>query len=101
MESPQFFDEHSTPIDQRLATGLYKLGLAVKHHERQQALVAGLSPTQAQILTLLSANDTTSPSEVSDVLGVSLPTMSDSVSALVAKGLVSDGRVPATTRRPF
>jgi DNA-binding MarR family transcriptional regulator len=88
MESPQFFDEHSTPIDQRLATGLFKLGLAVKHHERQAALEAGLSPTQAQILILLAAKDTTSPSDLSDSLGVSLPTVSDSVSALVAKRFV-------------
>lgn len=88
MKARQFFDEHSSPILQRLATGLYKLGLAVKHHEREAALEAGLSPTQAQILILLTAKDTTSPSDLSDSLGVSLPTVSDSVSALVAKGLV-------------
>lgn len=95
MESPWFFDEHSTPIDQRLATGLFKLGLAVKHHERHVALEAGLSATQAQILILLSANDSNSPSDVSDSLGVSLPTVSDSVSALVAKRLVK--RRPGST----
>ena len=88
MQRPGFFDQHSAPIDQRLATGLYKLGLAVKHHERQQALEAGLSPTQAQILTLLAAEGQRTPSDVASVLGLSLPSVSDSLTALVAKGLV-------------
>lgn len=88
MDATAFFDEHSLPIDQRLATGLYKIGLAVRHQERQQALEAGLSPTQAQILALLSVEGTKTPTDLSNVLGVSLPTVSDSVNALVAKELV-------------
>jgi DNA-binding MarR family transcriptional regulator len=88
MDAPGFFDEHSPPIDQRLATGLHRLGLAVNHEERQHALRAGLSTTQASILTLLSLEGAKTPSDVSNFLGVSLPTVSDSVRALVNKGLV-------------
>ncbi len=96
MTTTGYFDAHTQPIDQRVATGLYKLGLAVKHQERSHALDAGLSPTQAQILTLLSQEGATTASELSSVLGVSLPTVSDSVSALVGKGLVE--KQPATGR---
>jgi DNA-binding MarR family transcriptional regulator len=92
MDAPDFFDEHSLPLDQRLATGLHQLGLAVNHEERQHALRSGLSTTQARILTLLSLEGDKTPRDVSNFLGVSLPTVSDSVQALVNKGLV--------TRRP-
>lgn len=88
MDTTGFFDEHSTPIDHRLATGLYRIGLAVGHQERQQALETGLSPTQARILALLLAESAQTPTDLSQVLGVSLPTVSDSVNALVAKSLV-------------
>lgn len=88
MQKPGYFDAHSQPLDERLAAGLYQLGLAVKHHQRVQASEAGLSGTQAEILTMLSREGDCSPSDVSQALGVSLPTISDSVSALVSKGLV-------------
>ena len=98
MGTPDFFEEHSLPIDHRLATGLYKIGLAVKHQERQQALEAGLSPTQAQILALLSLEGAKTPTDLSNVLGVSLPTVSDSVNALVAKALVTRAPSPSHHR---
>lgn len=88
MDTPGYFDAHSPPIDERLATGLHKLGLAVQHEERRHALASGLSTTQASILTLLSLEGAKTPSEIRDLLGVSLPTVSDSVGALVQKGLV-------------
>lgn len=88
MDAPGFFDEHSLPLDQRLATGLHTLGLAVNHAERQHALRTGLSTTQASILSLLSLEGEKTTSDVSNFLGVSLPTVSDSVRALVNKGLV-------------
>lgn len=88
MNSAEFFDQHSEPIDQRLATGLYKIGLAVKHQERQQAFEAGLSATQSQILTLLSVEGDQTASDVARVLGLSLASVSESVSALLAKELL-------------
>lgn len=98
MDAPGFFAEHSTPIDQRLATGLYTLGLAVNHEERQHALAAGISTTQASILTLLSLEGAKTPSDVCNFLGVSLPTVSDSVRALVDKGLVKRRPNPSHRR---
>jgi DNA-binding MarR family transcriptional regulator len=91
MDAPGFFDEHSLPIDQRLATGLHTLGLAVILEERQHALRTGLSTTQSSILALLSLEGAKTPSDVANHLGVSLPTVSDSVRALVDKGLVKRG----------
>jgi DNA-binding MarR family transcriptional regulator len=98
MPSPGYFEQHSTPIEQRLATGLYKLGLAVKHQERQQSLEEGLSSTQAQILTVLATEGDKTPSEVASHLGLSLPSVSDSVTALVSKKFVSRHRAPSHHR---
>ncbi len=98
MHAPGFFDEHSPPIDQRLAAGLHTLGRAVHHEHRQHALRAGLSTTQANILALLSTEGAKTPSDVSHFLGVSLPTVSDSVGALVNKGLVKSRPDPRHRR---
>ncbi len=88
MGAPGFFDEHTLPIDQRLATGLHTLGLAVLHEARRHALRTGLSTTQSSILGLLSLEGAKTPSDIANHLGVSLPTVSDSVRALLDKGLV-------------
>jgi len=82
-----FFEEHSEPLEHRVATGLQKIGLALKHQTWKQASQDGLSPTQGQVVSLL-ATEVLSPSEVADRIGISLPTVSDSVRVLVEKGLV-------------
>ncbi|MFN0097033.1 MAG: MarR family winged helix-turn-helix transcriptional regulator [Gemmatimonadaceae bacterium] len=89
------FEEHSAPIEERLAIGLYTLGLAVAHQERHEARAAGLSSAQARILTILAAVGEQTPSDLANELGVSLATVSDSVSALESKGLVE--RRPSPT----
>lgn len=98
MGTPGYFDQHSLPIEQRLATGLYKIGLAVRLQERLLANTEGLSPTQAQILALLLAEGDQNATELSAAIGVSLPTVSDSVGTLVAKGLVEKRPDPAHHR---
>ncbi|MFZ5895877.1 MAG: MarR family winged helix-turn-helix transcriptional regulator [Myxococcota bacterium] len=82
-----FFAENSVPVAQRVAMGLQKIGLALKHQTWQQAALDGLSPTQGQIVALLSMQ-TLTPSEVAARIGVSLPTISDAVRVLVEKGLL-------------
>lgn len=82
------FDHVSAPLDQRLATGLHKLGLALKHRTWALAHEQGLSPTQGQILTALASDGPLSASEIASRLGVSLPTVSDAVATLVTKRLV-------------
>ena len=42
----RFFEENSDPIAQRIATGLHKLGLAMKQQSWQQANKEGLSATK-------------------------------------------------------
>lgn len=75
------------PLESRIATALHKIGLAMKHHAWVKANEDGLSPTQGQILAMLAEGATTA-SVLSQRLGVSLPTISDSVRSLVDKSLV-------------
>jgi DNA-binding MarR family transcriptional regulator len=78
----------SPPLDGRIAAGLHKLGLALKHQDWSRANEHGLSPTQGQILALLAADGTLTASEVGERLGIGLPTISEAVTTLAAKGLV-------------
>ena len=76
------------PLDQRIATGLHKLGLAVKHQTWSRASEDGLSPTQGQILAALAVDIALSASEVAARLGIGLPTISEAVTTLANKHLV-------------
>lgn len=84
-----FFDENSEPLEQRIATALHKLGLAMKQQTWLKATEEGLSPTQGQILAALSQQGPLSATDLSKRIGVSLPTISDSVRVLVEKNLVA------------
>jgi len=94
---PQYFEENSESLAARVATGLNKLGLAMKHETWAQANEEGLSPTQGQIVAAL-ATAAHSGSELAAKLGLSLPTISDSVRALVEKGYVDKARDPRHPR---
>jgi DNA-binding MarR family transcriptional regulator len=83
----RYFDDNSEPIERRISTGLHKLGLAMKHRTWRDAAEDGLSPTQGQILVALAQEPLTG-TELSGRLGVTLPTVSDSVRVLVEKGFV-------------
>lgn len=73
----------------RIAMGLHKLGLAMKQQGFQQASEEGLSATQGQILAALVSHGALSGTELSERIGVTLPTISESVRVLVDKGLVT------------
>lgn len=92
MKNAGFFEANSEPLAQRIATGLSKIGLALKHKSWEGAGGQGLSPTQGQILATLRSSEGLRLSEVADRLGVSVPTASDSVRVLVDKGLVKKTR---------
>jgi DNA-binding MarR family transcriptional regulator len=83
------FDQHSEPLAGRIATGLHKLGLAMKHQTWLQASEDGVSPTQGQILAALATSGARTGTELGKLLGLTLPTISDSVRVLVDKGLVT------------
>lgn len=92
------FDETTEPISQRIATGLHKIGLAMKQQSWQQANEEGLSATQGQILATLVASGPITGTELSEKLGVTLPTISDSVRVLVDKKLVTKSADPRHPR---
>jgi DNA-binding MarR family transcriptional regulator len=70
----------------------------MKHQTWLQASANGLSPTQGQILAFIAVEGPLSASELSSRLGVTLPTVSDSVRVLVAKKLANKMRDPRHPR---
>lgn len=85
------FDSEALP--RRVATGLAKVGLAMRSEAWQQAVGRGLTPTQGQILDLLRSREGgLRLAEVAALLGVTTATASDAVRALAEKGLVSKRR---------
>lgn len=93
-----YFDEHTEPIPTRIAAGLHKIGLAMKQQAWQQANEEGLSATQGQILAVLVGHGPLTGKELSERLGVTLPTISDSVRVLVDKNLVTKSPDPRHPR---
>jgi DNA-binding MarR family transcriptional regulator len=93
-----YFEEHTEPLASRIATGLHKIGLAMKQQAWQQANEEGLSATQGQILAALATHGALTGSELSQRLGVTLPTISDSVRVLVEKTLVTKSPDPRHPR---
>lgn len=89
---PTYFDTNTEPVDRRIATALYKIGLAMKHQSWALAAGDNVSPTQGQILAILATQGALTGKELAERLGITLPTVSDSVKALVDKGLA--GRRP-------
>jgi DNA-binding MarR family transcriptional regulator len=87
IENP--FDTINDPLTQRVITGLSKIGIALRSQSWQGAESQGLTPTQGQILALLSSHPGTRLSAIAKGLATSAATASDAVSALVKKGLVS------------
>ena len=93
------FDAVSQPITERLSTGLAKIGLALKTKAWRGAAPSRLTPTQGQTLVLLrGAPQGLRLDEVAKGLGVTAPTASDCVAALVSKGLVTRDRSPHDRR---
>jgi DNA-binding MarR family transcriptional regulator len=93
-----YFDDNTDPLSSRIATGLHKIGLAMKQQAWQQANDEGLSATQGQILAALVTHGALTGTELSQRLGVTLPTISDSVSVLVEKKMLAKSRDPRHPR---
>lgn len=84
----------TTALQRKLAQGLSKIALAIRHGQQAAAGPRGLSPTQAQILAVVAVNapDGATLRWIADWLGVTAPTASDAVRALEEKGLVTKQR---------
>lgn len=87
------FDAISEPTAKRVTHGLAKVGLVLKSRAWKGAGSERLTPTQGQIVALLHGYPAgLRLSAVADTLGVTAPTASDAVAALVSKGLVARGQ---------
>ena len=90
-------------LTSRVSTGFTQLGVALRHLAWVKAGPGNLTPTQGQILGRLHGKGAMEirPSDLAEALAVTLPTISDAVSTLSAKGLVTkrrsrkDGRATA------
>lgn len=83
------FDSMSEPIARRVTAGLAKIGTVLRSRAWKGAGAAGVTPTQGSALGLLRDDPGGMKlSAVAKLLGVSAPTASDAVNALVSKGLV-------------
>lgn len=95
------FEAASGPLTRRVVTGLAKVGLALKHRAWVHAAQRALTPTQAQILSTLALGRS-GPEGVLDLaarLGITAPTVSEAVQALIRKGLVRKEPSAADGRR--
>jgi DNA-binding MarR family transcriptional regulator len=83
----------------RVVTGLSKVAMALRAHDRQRSGHHGLHPTQAQILALLAARPRgLRLGQLATQLGVTSATTSDSVTALERKHLVRRSPSPGDAR---
>lgn len=99
------FTARTPSVPERIATGLHKVALALRHRAQGQANERGVSPTQGQILAMLLAHEREAvrgaglkPSELAARLAVKMPTVSDAVKALEGKELVARKPVPDDAR---
>jgi DNA-binding MarR family transcriptional regulator len=87
-----------THTDIQIATALLRLGLFLRSENWQAARAAGLTPTQAEILAHLARRGPTRGAVLAEALGVTPATLSDSATALVAKGLAERHQDPSDAR---
>lgn len=87
-ESASFGGELS--VRRQLATGLLKIGQAIRSHSWAGGESLGLTPTQGQILVLLLHRESQESriGEIADELAIAQPTASVAVRSLVTKGFV-------------
>ncbi len=84
----------------RVATGLAKIGLVLRHQAWRVAEPAGLTPTQSQVLAVIAASQEgwLSVNDIARELAVTQPTASDAIAALVRKRLVKRNRSESDAR---
>lgn len=99
----------TSPTGNKLAAGLVKIGLVLRHHAWKAGSESGLTPTQSQVLALLHSRGADAGLMMSDVAGelaLTPATVSDSVAALERKGLIRrrrdarDGRIVRVSLTP-
>lgn len=87
--APNPFDADPVSPETRLADGFARVAAAIRSHDWAGAAAAGLTPTQGRVLALLEGEvNGLRLGAISTSLAVSAPTASDTMAALVRKGLV-------------
>ncbi len=81
-----------------IATGLARIGSFIRAEQWRDSDVSGLTPTQAQILIHLAQRGPARVTAVAEEIAVTQPTASDSVAALVRKGLIEKRPDPDDAR---
>ena len=81
-----------------ITTGLARIGTFIRAEQWRHSDVSGLTPTQAQILIHLAQRGPARVTAVADEIAVTQPTASDSVTALVRKGLIEKRPDPEDAR---
>ncbi|MBX9736480.1 MAG: MarR family transcriptional regulator [Phycisphaerales bacterium] len=76
---------------EKLAAGLHKIGLVLRHQAWERGGETGLTPTQSQVLALLSARSESGlrVTTIASELALKQPTVTDAVNTLVGKKLVT------------
>ena len=84
----------------KLATGLAKIGLVIRHEAWRDAGSSGLTPTQSQTLVLLhhAPKVWMSVGDIARGIAITQPTASDAISTLEAKELVTRERLESDAR---
>ncbi len=84
---------HNANVE-KLAAGLQKIGLVLRHQAWEASGKAGLTPTQSQVLALLSSRATAGMriTTIAKELALKQPTVTDAVNSLVEKKLVIKGK---------
>jgi len=90
----------STTDSDRIAQGLSRIGVALRHEAWEHGVERALTPTQGQILaTLAGAPRGRLPAgEIARRLAITAPTVSESIAALERKGLVTRRRADHDAR---
>lgn len=76
------------PANAEIATGLARIGVALRAQAWLQTEATGLPPTQAQILAQLVQRGRIAAGRVASEIAAAQPTANDAVTALVRKGYV-------------
>lgn len=93
-------ETQSESLSRRVATGLGKIGLAIKSQAWKQAGIRRITPLQAQSLTILRMrlNHTATVSEIGEELAVALPTASEVLRVLELRGYIKKQRSKSDAR---
>ncbi|GIW81263.1 MAG: MarR family transcriptional regulator [Gemmatales bacterium] len=96
-------DKQASPpssVEGKLVAAIERLSQALRTALGAAARAKGLSPLQTQVLTyLLASGDKPNPSEVAARFQITLPTLSDALASLEAKGLITRAGDSTDSRR--